>query len=166
MVPGGTRGSIKREIQPIYKQNKFVVTDAGPGQCTGGYTGGATGTGTFAWPVTTRWLSGTGYTALHLGVDLAAAMGQPVFAADSGVVTFAGWSNWGYGNMVMLDHGNGWTTLYSHFSQWNVSCGQSVNKGQIVGLAGSTGNSTGPHLHFEMNYQGSRPNPFSYLPSP
>ncbi len=133
---------------------------------SGGYIGGATGTGTFVWPVTTRWLSGTDYTALHLGVDLAAAVGQPVFAADSGVVTFAGWSNWGYGNMVMLDHGNGWTTLYSHFSQWNVSCGQSVNKGQIVGLAGSTGNSTGPHLHFEMNFQGSRPNPFSYLPPP
>jgi murein DD-endopeptidase MepM/ murein hydrolase activator NlpD len=164
MIPGGTRGIVGRPVVTISKQTRYVISDAGPGQCPGGYTGGAVGSGTFAWPVTTRSLSGNNYTSVHLAVDLAAAMGQAIFAADSGVVTFAGWSNWGYGNMVVLDHGNGWQTLYAHLSQWNVGCGQSVLKGNIVGLGGSTGNSTGPHLHFEMNINGTRPNPLAYLP--
>ncbi|MBI5082672.1 MAG: M23 family metallopeptidase [Chloroflexi bacterium] len=164
MIPGGTRGIVGRPVVTISKQTRYVISDAGPGQCSGGYSGGAVGSGTFAWPVSTRSVSGNNYTSVHLAVDLAAAMGQAIFAADSGVVTFAGWSNWGYGNMVVLDHGNGWQTLYAHLSQWNVGCGQSVLKGNIVGLGGSTGNSTGPHLHFEMNINGTRPNPLAYLP--
>lgn len=164
MIPGGTRGLVGRPVVNIPKQARFVVSDAGPGQCTGGYSGGAVGSGTFAWPVATHSISGNNYSSVHLAVDFAAAMGQAIFAADSGVVTFAGWSNWGYGNMVVLDHGNGWQTLYAHLSQWNVGCGQSVLKGNIVGLGGSTGNSTGPHLHFEINLNGTRPNPLAYLP--
>lgn len=164
MVPGGSRGVVGRPVITLDKGKKYVVSDAGPGQCTGGYSGGAVGSGSFAWPVSTRSVSGNNYTSVHLAVDLAAALGQSIFAADSGVVTFAGWSNWGYGNMVVLDHGNGWQTLYAHLSQWNVSCGQSVSKGNIVGLGGSTGNSTGPHLHFEINLNGTRPNPLAYLP--
>ena len=164
MIPGGTRGIVGRPVVSIPKQARYVISDAGPGQCSGGYSGGAVGSGTFAWPVSTRSVSGNNYTSVHLAIDLAAAMGQAIFAADSGVVTFAGWSNWGYGNMVVLDHGNGWQTLYAHLSQWNVGCGQSVLKGNIVGLGGSTGNSTGPHLHFEMNINGTRPNPLAYLP--
>jgi murein DD-endopeptidase MepM/ murein hydrolase activator NlpD len=164
MVPGGSRGIVGRPVVTIPKQTKYVVSDAGPGQCTGGYSGGAVGTGSFGWPVSTHSVSGNGYTSVHLAVDLAAAIGQSIFAADSGVVTFGGWSNWGYGNMVVLDHGNGWQTLYAHLSQWNVSCGQSVLKGNLIGLGGSTGNSTGPHLHFEINLNGTRPNPLAYLP--
>lgn len=167
VVPGGKREFVQFVVPRIVKtQRNTLPVDAGPGKCAGGYTGGAIGTGFFIWPGQHHWVSGNDYWAGHLGIDLAAAVGDTIVAADNGVVVFAGWSNWGYGNMVVVDHGNGWQTLYAHLSQWNVSCGQSVLQGNIVGLAGSTGNSTGPHLHFEMNYQGSRPNPWNYLPAP
>ncbi|MBM4423530.1 MAG: M23 family metallopeptidase [Chloroflexi bacterium] len=167
MVPGGKREFVQFVIPTISKVKRNVLPkDAGPGQCPGGYTGGSVGSGFFAWPATNHWLSGNNYWAGHLGIDIAAGTGDAIFASDSGVAVFAGWSNWGYGNMVVLDHGNGWQTLYAHLSQWNVSCGQSVFQGNLIGLAGSTGNSSGPHLHFEMNYQGTRPNPWGYLPAP
>lgn len=167
VVPGGRREFVQFVIPQIRRTTRSALpADAGPGQCAGGYTGGAVGLGTFIWPVTTRYVVGNNYWAGHLGLDLAAGLGQAIFAADSGVVVFAGWNNWGYGQLVVIDHGNGWQTLYAHNSQVNVSCGQSVSQGQIVALGGSTGNSSGPHLHFEMNYQGSRPNPYSYLPAP
>jgi murein DD-endopeptidase MepM/ murein hydrolase activator NlpD len=79
------------------------------------------------------------------------------------VVVYAGWSNYGYGNLIVIDHGNGWQTAYAHLSSLNVGCGQSVGQGQVIAGLGSTGNSTGPHLHFEMVYQGTKPNPMDYL---
>jgi murein DD-endopeptidase MepM/ murein hydrolase activator NlpD len=167
VVPGGKREFVQFVVPRIVKtQRNALPVDAGPGQCAGGYTGGAVGSGYFIWPAQLHWVVGNDYWAGHLGLDLAAALGDPIVAADNGVVVFGGWSNWGYGNMVVVDHGNGWQTLYAHLSQWNVSCGQSVLQGNIVGLGGNTGNSSGPHLHFEMNYQGSRPNPWNYLPAP
>jgi murein DD-endopeptidase MepM/ murein hydrolase activator NlpD len=165
MVPGGKREFVQWVVPVITRQaTKALPADAGPGQCPGGYTGGAVGSGSFIWPANNHFLSGNNYWSGHQGIDIAAGLGAPIYAADSGVIVYAGWNNWGYGNMVVIDHGNGWQTLYGHLSQWNVSCGQSVLQGNIVGLAGSTGNSTGPHLHFEMNYQGVRPNPWNYLP--
>ena len=165
VIPGGERDFVKWTVPRITRaQRSPLPTGAGPGACAGGYSGGAVGSGGFIWPAANRYLSGFGYSSYHRGIDVAAGHGVPIYAADSGVVMFAGWSNWGYGYMVVVDHGNGWQTLYAHLSQWNVSCGQSVYQGNVVGLAGSTGNSTGPHLHFEMNYQGSRPNPWNYLP--
>ncbi len=167
MVPGGHRQFVQWVVPQIKRTAKRALpADAGPGACPGGYTGGAIGSGSFIWPANNHWLSGNNYWAGHLGIDIAAGLGEPIYAADAGVVVFAGWSNWGYGNMVVIDHGNGWQTLYAHLSQWNVSCGQSLLQGNIVGLAGSTGNSSGPHLHFEMNYNGARPNPWNYLPAP
>lgn len=167
VVPGGRREFVQFVVPQIRRTVKRALpADAGPGQCPGGYSGGAVGTGYFVWPSPRHWLSGNDYWSGHPGLDIASAAGDPIFAADSGVAVFAGWSNWGYGNMVVIDHGNGWQTLYAHLSQWNVSCGQSVLQGALIGLGGSTGNSTGPHLHFEMNYQGSRPNPWNYLPAP
>lgn len=167
VVPGGVREFVQFVVPQISKiKRNSLPADAGPGQCPGGYSGGALGSGFFIWPANNHYLSGNNYWAGHQGLDIAAGLGAPVYAADSGVIVFAGWSNWGYGNMVVVDHSNGWNTLYAHLSQWNVSCGESVNKGYIVGLAGSTGNSSGAHLHFEMNYQGVRPNPWNYLPAP
>jgi murein DD-endopeptidase MepM/ murein hydrolase activator NlpD len=167
IVPGGHRAFVQFVIPQISKVKRSALpADAGPGQCPGGYSGGATGSGFFIWPANNHYLSGNNYWAGHQGIDIAAGLGAPIYAADSGVAVFAGWSNWGYGNMVVIDHGNGWNTLYAHLSQWNVSCGESLNKGYIVGLAGNTGNSSGAHLHFEMNYQGVRPNPWNYLPAP
>ncbi|MBZ0274540.1 MAG: M23 family metallopeptidase [Anaerolineae bacterium] len=92
-----------------------------------------------------------GFTSWHTGVDLAAPIGTPVYAANSGVVIFSGWNSWGYGTTVVLAHGP-FLTLYGHLSGTNVSCGQLVTVGQQIAVVGSTGNSSGPHLHFEIRY--------------
>lgn len=104
-----------------------------------------------------------GFTDWHPGIDLAAAEGTPVFAANGGRVIFAGWSNWGYGLAVVISHGP-FFTLYAHLSQVNVSCGQVVNAGQTIGAVGSTGQSSGPHLHFEILYGNTRTNPTATIP--
>ena len=165
VVPGGERDFVQWTVPRIAraKRNPLPMS-AGPGACTGGYQGGAVGSGSFIWPASNRYLSGYNYSGYHPAIDIAAGLGAPIYASDSGVVVFAGWSNWGYGYKGVVDHGNGWQTLYSHLSQWNVNCGQSVYQGTVLGLSGSTGNSTGPHLHFEINYQGTRVNPWNYLP--
>ena len=165
VVPGGERDFVQWAV-PRLARSKLnpLPIGAGPGACSGGYQGGAVGSGGFIWPAGNHYLSGFNYSGYHPALDIAAGYGVPVYAADSGVVVFAGWSNWGFGYMVVVDHGNGWQTLYSHLSQWNVNCGQSVYRGNVLGLAGSTGNSSGPHLHFEINYQGARLNPWNYLP--
>ncbi|MCB9455484.1 MAG: M23 family metallopeptidase [Anaerolineaceae bacterium] len=92
-----------------------------------------------------------GFTSWHTGVDLAAPTGTPVYAANSGVVIFNGWNSWGYGTMVVLAHGP-FLTLYGHLSGTTVGCGQIVTVGQQIGMVGSSGNSSGPHLHFEIRY--------------
>ncbi|MBE2271124.1 MAG: M23 family metallopeptidase, partial [Anaerolinea sp.] len=92
-----------------------------------------------------------GFTSFHTGVDLSAPEGTTVFAANGGTVIFRGWSTWGYGYLIVLAHGP-FTTLYGHLSNINVGCGQMVSPGQPIGAVGSTGNSSGPHLHFEIRY--------------
>ena len=125
----------------------------------------AYGTGAFVWPGPVHQISGNDYWSGHLGLDVAAGLGQYIYAADSGVVVYAAPIGGGYGNMVMIDHGNGYQTLYAHLSQINVRCGENVTQGQVIALAGSTGNSTGPHLHFEVRQpNGESVNPRSILP--
>jgi murein DD-endopeptidase MepM/ murein hydrolase activator NlpD len=99
-----------------------------------------------------------------LAIDIAAGLGAPVYASDSGVVVTAGWNSSGYGNVIMIDHGTGYSSVYGHLSQINVSLCQGVTQGQLIGLAGSTGNSTGAHLHFEIRLNGGYVNPWSVLP--
>ncbi len=99
-----------------------------------------------------------GFTSWHTGIDLAANPGTPVKAANGGVVIFAGWNNWGYGNTIVLSHGP-FTTVYGHLSSVNVACGQIVSTGQVIGGVGNTGNSSGPHLHFEIRYLDAPQNP-------
>ena len=101
-------------------------------------------------------------TTNHSGIDIGAAFGTPVLASKGGTVTRAGWAG-GYGNLVQIDHGNGWSTLYGHNSAILVSAGQRVRQGQTIALVGSTGRSTGPHIHFGMQHNGSFVNPLSYL---
>ena len=91
----------------------------------------------------------SGIYKLHAGCDVGASYGSAIYAAASGTVILASW-NGGYGNCVMINHGNGYTTLYGHMSSIAVSVGQTVSMGQTIGYVGSTGNSTGPHLHFEV----------------
>jgi len=119
------------------------------------------GTGTFGWPVsgyiTQR------YSEAHPAADIGVVIGTPVKAADSGYVALVGRSDTGYGLHVLIDHGNGFQTLYAHLSVIYVEVGQSVTKGQAIGASGNTGKSTGPHLHFEIKLNGVRRNPFIYL---
>jgi len=103
-----------------------------------------------------------GFFPGHTGIDLQAPTGTPVYAAANGTVIFAGWSNWGYGNSIVLAHG-ALFTLYGHLSRINVSCGQQVSAGTPIGAVGTTGNSTGPHLHFEIRPNGVPVNPVQYL---
>lgn len=123
---------------------------------------GARGTGRFQWPA-----AGTltqSYWWAHRALDIAAATGTPVYAADSGYVTFVGWTDIGYGRLIIIDHGNGFVTYYAHMNSFSVVVGQAVTRGKLIGLMGSTGNSTGPHVHFEIRYNGTLMNPRSYLP--
>jgi len=122
------------------------------------------GTGKFAWPVSGAKLTssfGKRWGRMHEGIDLASS-NRTIKAADSGKVTFAGTKN-GYGKTVIIDHSNGYQTLYAHLSKITVSKGDIVEKGDQVGVMGSTGNSTGVHLHFEIHKDGEPKNPISYL---
>lgn len=103
-----------------------------------------------------------GYSRFHAGTDFGAATGEPIQAAETGIVIFAGWYG-GYGNAVILDHGGGMTTLYGHASRLYVSEGETVKKGDAIAAIGSTGLSTGPHLHFEVRRNGEPVDPMNYL---
>jgi len=162
MIPGGQR-EFQQWIVPTYAVGRAGVNTNIPGTCEisgAGYYGG----GYFTWPTNNRFLSGNDYWSGHLAIDIAAATGHPIYAADAGVVVLSGWNSNGYGNVIMIDHQNGYHTLYAHLSSTSVSCGASVGQGAVIGYAGSTGNSTGPHLHFEVRYLGGFLNPWTVLP--
>lgn len=141
---------------------------AAPGVARGRYVGGTPPPslrnvgGGMVWPTTIRYI--TQYFRLrHPGLDIAGPTGTPIYAADDGVVVASGWNRGGYGYMVLLDHGNGLTTRYGHNSRLFVEVGERVSKGQTISLIGSTGRSTGSHLHFEVIAGGVRVNPFLYV---
>lgn len=136
-----------------------VYFPAGPGACAPSAPGPSSG---WQRPLTYYQIT-RGFSSWHQGIDLGAAAGAPVMAANTGRVIFAGWSTWGYGNLVALSHGP-FITLYAHLSSYNVSCGQIVNMGQVIGGVGSTGNSSGDHLHFEIKYNGVSGDPSSTIP--
>lgn len=118
--------------------------------------------GIFVWP--TSGAISQRFRWYHPGVDIANKAETPVLAADAGKIIIAGWpDNIGYGNRVLIDHGNGLTTLYAHLSSINVSVGQTLARGNLIGQIGSTGRSTGPHLHFEIRASGKAQDPLAYL---
>ncbi len=165
-VPGGTRDYVTWSAPRISRDNPGVARILGPGSC-GTIVDGAVGTGAFIWPANNHWLSGYDYSPStnHFGIDIAGGLGDAIYAADNGVIVYAGWNDWGYGNVVVIDHDGGWQTLYAHLSVLNVGCGQSVYQGDVIGYFGSTGNSSGPHLHFEMlNESYGKVNPWNFLP--
>jgi murein DD-endopeptidase MepM/ murein hydrolase activator NlpD len=164
MVPDGHR-EFKRWVVPVIPRGPAGVSrNLGAGYCDTG-EGGAQGLGYFVWPTATNFLSGNDFWSGHLGIDIAGGVGDGIFASDSGVVVYAGWNSSGYGNLIVIDHGyTGYQTVYAHLSAISVRCGQSVYQGQYIGAMGSTGNSTGPHLHFEVRYLGGFINPWHVLP--
>jgi len=145
-IPGGEKPYVP----------KVVTTYAGP------VPEGAQGTGRFQWPVLGRITQGYWYG--HRAIDIGAPTGSALLAVDGGFVSFAGWTDVGYGYLVVIDHTNGFATYYAHMSNIYVFEGQAIERGQVIGAVGSTGWSTGPHLHFEVRYYGVQQNPRAYLP--
>ncbi len=166
IIPGGRREFVDWGAPNITRDNPAVAKVLGPGFCGEVYEG-PVGTNTFIWPTTLHYLSGYTYSPAtnHFGIDIAGKLGYPVYAVDNGVVVYAGWNDWGYGYVVVIDHGNGWQSLYAHLSQIYVGCGQAVYQGDMIAAIGSTGNSSGPHLHFELRHeQYGKVNPLNFLP--
>ena len=161
-VPGGTRPNTS--WIPARGEEISGNSYLGPGACSGILYGNI-GTGTFTWPTTAHYLSGYDYTPpVHNGLDFDGDFGSPIYAADSGVIIYSGWSDRGYGNLIVIDHDGGWQTYYGHLlDNTLLPCGSSVVKGELIASMGSTGNSTGPHLHFELRSGGQPVNPWQYL---
>jgi hypothetical protein len=163
MIPNGYR-AIQSWIVPLPYTSGSGATRliAGPGGCAS-TSYALIGSGGFIFPTASTGLSGFDFSSYHLAVDLSAYTGDPVYAADSGTVVYAGWNDSGYGNLVVIDHGNGYETLYAHLSQVYVSCGSGVYQGGVIGAAGNTGRSYGSHLHFEVRWNGGFVNPWSVM---
>lgn len=134
------------------------------------YSGDPAGAGGMIWPLDGPVTSEFGWRThpifgtarFHSGLDIGGDYGLPIYAAASGTVIHAGWIS-GYGNTVIIDHGGGVTTLYGHNDSLNVGVGQTVSQGQVIAMCGSTGNSTGPHCHFEVRENGEPVSPYNYL---
>lgn len=165
VIPGGQGTFTDWRTPRISRDEPATAKHLGPGACSGSFDG-ISGSLTFIWPSTERYLSGYDYSpeTNHFAIDIAGRLGNPIYAADHGVVVYAGWNDYGYGEMIVIDHGSGWQTLYAHLSVITVNCGQEVYQGDTIGLMGSTGKSTGPHLHFEMRSDDyGRVNPWDFL---
>jgi murein DD-endopeptidase MepM/ murein hydrolase activator NlpD len=165
IVPGGQRATQDWGPPAISRTDPASARYYGPGHCGTVYSG-AVGTGTFVKPTPTGYVGAGGYRYdpnVHPALDYSGQLGDPIYAVDSGVVVYAGWSNFGYGNLIVIDHGNGWVSAYAHLNDVFVYCGQSVFQGATIGPMGSTGNSTGPHLHFELSINGAKVNPELYI---
>jgi murein DD-endopeptidase MepM/ murein hydrolase activator NlpD len=150
VIPGG-----RKQIVP--PQNYYPLTKVGSAPAEA-----PKGSGRFAWP--TRGYLTQRYWSAHLAYDIANRTGTPIYAVDGGYVALAGMSTWGYGNQVLIDHGNGFRTRYAHMETVLVKAGDVVDKNQLIGTMGSTGRSTGPHLHFEVIKGEQRLDPQAYLP--
>jgi murein DD-endopeptidase MepM/ murein hydrolase activator NlpD len=136
-----------------------------PSSSSAGSTPAGASSAGFIWPVSAPITSpfGMRWGTLHPGLDLGAPYGSAIHAAKAGTVVWCGWMS-GYGNLVMIDHGGGIATAYGHQSRIAVGCNQQVSQGQVIGYVGSTGYSTGPHLHFEVRVNGAPVDPLGYLP--
>ena len=147
IIPGGTKPYVARQV--------LTYSGSAPKDAK-------KGSGAFAWPMSG--FVSQPFRSWHGAIDIAASKGTTIVAADAGYVVAAQWTDVGYGRMVIIDHGNGYRTLYAHMSTYSVAVGDSVARGQAIGECGSTGNSTGPHLHFEIIQGDGRLNPYNYLP--
>ncbi|MGZ4386790.1 MAG: murein hydrolase activator EnvC family protein [Gaiellaceae bacterium] len=156
-----SKAAYLREVAHLQASSAAIAAHI---RAVGSTTAGAPTPSGFVWPLSGIITSGFGmrWGSLHPGLDIAAPIGTPIHAAASGTVIYAGWES-GYGNFVVIDHGGGIATAYGHQSAIAVSDGQSVTQGQVIGYVGSTGYSTGPHLHFEVRVNGTPVDPMGYL---
>ena len=164
-APGGSRGFRDFSTTIFAREESAESNVWGQGKCPPADSG-PIGLGTFIWPANETWISGFDFSpeTNHWGIDVAGDLNDPLYAVDSGVVVYAGWNDWGYGNVVAVDHGNGFQSLYAHLESLNVGCLAYVTQGDVIGYMGSTGNSSGAHLHFELLNGSQRVNPHRYLP--
>ncbi len=164
IIPNGVEPAPAGTTTKPRTTNRTGSSNGGVGDAPAGKASPTSGT--FNWPATCRVITrGFNPAIPHWGIDCANSQGTPVYAAESGTVIKASVGTWGggYGNHVIIDHGNGITTIYGHLYKVGVSVGQHVDRGEGIGLMGTTGNSTGPHLHFEVVVNGKKTNPNKYL---
>lgn len=167
--------AVRREVEAqTAEENRIqsLINSAVSSQKSTTQSTASSGSGSMVWPCpSTKRLTSVfatrehpidGVTKMHNGIDIAGGYGADIIAAASGTVLFSGNSS-SYGKYIVLSHGNGITTLYAHCNQLLVSAGATVTKGQIIAKVGSTGKSTGPHLHFEVSVNGTRQNPLNYV---
>ncbi len=151
IVPDGTMPKVE-----LWSPGQVYIAQRTPD------AGTVVASGAFVWPTSGKITQR--FVWYHKGVDIANKAGTPVLAADAGKVIISGWpDNVGYGNRIFIDHGNGFITVYAHLSRIDVTVGQTVNRGNVIGLIGSTGRSTGPHLHFEVRASDKSQDPMAYL---
>jgi murein DD-endopeptidase MepM/ murein hydrolase activator NlpD len=164
IVPGGQRELADWGPPAISRTNPASAAYYGGGHCGEIYEG-PIGNGTFIWPTPATYLSGYRYSpGIHEAIDIGGAEGNAIWAVDTGVVVYSGWSEYGYGNLLVIDHGNGWQSAYAHLQYISVGCGDAVYQGSTVAYLGNTGNSSGAHLHFELRHNiYGRVNPMDYL---
>ncbi len=155
LVPGAVRESF------FWDPPTLVASGSSP-EAGSGFVVAVPGTGTFVWPVGARRIT-QHYWYGHQAIDVGLVTGSPLYASDTGTVTYSQWSPFCYGNLIVINHGNGYETFYAHLNGFNVSPGQTVYQGSLIGWTGNTGCSSGPHLHFEIRYNKGRLNPLSYL---
>jgi murein DD-endopeptidase MepM/ murein hydrolase activator NlpD len=164
-----SREEYLHEVEGLAAQSATLAEAIRDAQAQAAAAAGSSGSGApsaagFIWPVNGSVVSGFGmrWGRMHEGIDITASSGTPIWAAAAGTVIHAGWLG-GYGNLVVVDHGNGLATAYAHASAILVSVGQAVAQGETIALVGSTGNSSGPHLHFEVRVNGEAVDPLFYL---
>ena len=160
------RSNVLAEIEDLEAQSEALAARIRAAQQQSSASNGpvVSGSGQLSWPVSGPVTSSFGvrWGRMHEGIDIAVGQGTPVRAAAAGTVIYAGWME-GYGNLVAIDHGNGLSTAYGHNSSLASSVGQSVSAGQVIAYSGSTGHSTGPHVHFEVRVNGAPVDPLGYL---
>jgi murein DD-endopeptidase MepM/ murein hydrolase activator NlpD len=150
-------GQLGAQIQAAQRSSSYTPAPSSPGDTSPSVHG-------LIWPASGPVTSPFGWRwgRMHEGIDIGAPYGAPIHAAAAGRVIYCGWLG-GYGNLTVIDHGGGLATAYGHQSSIVVSCGQDVSQGQTIGYVGSTGHSTGPHLHFEVRVNGAPVDPLGYL---
>jgi hypothetical protein len=163
-IPGGSR-PLQNFTLPHISRNISVDKRAeyGLGACRGEFDG-PNGTETYIWPSPLHEIIGNDFWSGHPGIDIAVPQDTQVFAADTGVVVFAGWANTGHGLTVLIDHGNGWQTLYAHLQEVIVTCGQSLQQSNPIAIVGDIAAPIPAHVHFEIRQNGTPVNPLIHLP--
>lgn len=155
IIPGGVKPTVYR---PATTNKAVANVFSKPNSKARGAESG----GRFVWPTSVRRITQY-FRYRHPGLDVGNRVGEPIYAAEGGKVEIAGWNRGGYGNYVVINHGNGIKTLYAHASKLYVRPGQTVGRGEIIAAIGNTGRSTGPHLHFEVRVDNKRNNPLLYV---